>query len=83
LKINERLGDRKRINTFDILCVRRMHRIDETRPDFRYAPTFGSPVYSEAFIEWAVGKYQEDPRFFQKTRAAYRRSPLRVPQEAR
>jgi hypothetical protein len=71
-RVNERLKGKKTINTFDILCVRRVHKIDETKPQFCYKPKFSSPQYSDDFIDWLVKCYEEDPLFFENTREKYR-----------
>ena len=70
-EVTARLGEGA-VNAFDVLSVRRVHAISEdTRPEFVHVPKFGSPQYSDAFVEWLVAERQRDPRFFQKAKASY------------
>jgi hypothetical protein len=70
-EVNARLGEGA-VNAFDVLSVRRVHAISEaTRPEFVHVPKFGSPQYSDAFVEWLVGEQQRDPRFFEAAKASY------------
>jgi hypothetical protein len=60
------------VNAFDVLSVRRVHAItEETRPEFVHVPKFGSPQYSDAFVDWLVGEYERDPEFFTRAKAKY------------
>jgi hypothetical protein len=68
---NERL-DGVSVNAFDVLSVRRVHAItEETRPEFVHVPKFGSPQYSDAFVDWLVGEYERDPGFFSRAKTSY------------
>ena len=69
--VNMRLLGKQNVNPHDILSVRKVHRIDETKPEFYYKPKFGSPMYSEAFIDWLIEQYSQNPDFFNESRAAY------------
>jgi hypothetical protein len=70
-EVNSRLGEGA-VNAFDVLSVRRMHAIsEETRPEFVHVPKFGSPQYSDAFVEWLVAERERDPRFFEKAKKSY------------
>jgi hypothetical protein len=70
-EVNVRLGEGL-VNAFDVLSVRRVHQVsEETRPEFVHVPKFGSPQYSDAFVDWLVGERQRDPSFFEKAKAAY------------
>jgi hypothetical protein len=70
-EVNARLGEGA-VNAFDVLSVRRVHAIsEETRPEFVHVPKFGSPQYSDAFVEWLVSERQRDPRFFERAKQAY------------
>jgi hypothetical protein len=72
---NRRLPEGVEINPYDVLSVRRVHEIDEeTRPEFTHVPKFGSPQYSEAFVEWLVDQYRRDPEFFTRAKAKYTRT---------
>ena len=70
-EVNARLG-KGAVNAFDVLSVRRVHAIsEETRPEFVHVPKFGSPQYSDAFVEWLVAERQRDPRFFEQAKRSY------------
>jgi EC042_2821-lke REase len=72
---NRRLPEGVEINPYDVLSVRRVHEInEETRPEFTHVPKFGSPQYSEAFVEWLVDQYRRDPEFFTRAKAKYTRT---------
>jgi len=65
-EVNARLGEGT-VNQFDVLSVRRVHAVsEETRPEFVHVPKFGSPQYSDAFVDWLVAAQQRDPEFFQR-----------------
>jgi len=70
--VNERLSGKKHITAHDTLCVRKIYRIDESKPQFYYKSKFASAQYSEDFVDWLVERYDEDPLFFEKTREQYR-----------
>ena len=70
-EVNARLGEGA-VNAFDVLSVRRVHAISEdTRPEFVHVPKFGSPQYSDAFVDWLVGEVQRDSRFFERAKQTY------------
>jgi hypothetical protein len=69
---NERLSGRKTINAYDVLCVRRVHKVDETKPQYCYKPKYASPQYSDDFVGWLVKCYEVDSLFFDKAREKYR-----------
>ena len=71
-EVNRRLGGRCKINQFDVLCVRRVHRIDHTKPQFVEHRKFGSPQYTMKFVEWILEQYEADLEFFEKARSAFR-----------
>jgi hypothetical protein len=71
LEVNARLGENA-VNAFDVLSVRRVHAIsEETRPEFVHVPKFGSPQYSDAFVEWLVAERKRDSRFFEEAKSLY------------
>ena len=72
--LNARLGG-DLVNSHTILCVRRIHDTDR-REEFFHKPRFGSPQYSDAFIDWVVASYSEDAQFFDDAKAEYRRRQL-------
>ena len=60
------------VNAFDVLSVRRVHAIsEETRPEFVHVPKFGSPQYSDAFVDWLIGEHERDSEFFTRAKAKY------------
>ena len=70
-EVNARL-DGAVVNAFDVLSVRRVHAIsEETRPEFVHVPKFGSPQYSDAFVDWLIGEHERDPEFFTRAKAKY------------
>jgi hypothetical protein len=70
-EVNARLGEGT-VNAFDVLSVRRVHAIsEETRPEFVHVPKFGSPQYSDAFVDWLAAEHQREPGFFAKAKARY------------
>jgi hypothetical protein len=71
-KVTERLAERRAVSPFEIQCVRKAHKIDETKPKYFHRSKFTSPQYSDAFIDWIVGEFDKDPEFFDKARAACR-----------
>ena len=60
-----------KINTYDLLAVRRLHHIDDDA-NFVHKARFGSTQYSPAFAEWLLKQHTTDPRFFQKCRASFK-----------
>ncbi len=70
-EVNSRLRGKTRINSHDLQCVRRVYGVDAQKKHF-YKPKFGSPQYSQAFVEWVVSECQGDPDFFDKSREQYR-----------
>ncbi len=41
-------------------------------PRYYYKPNFGSPQYSDMFIEWICDRLSKDPDFAGKARATYK-----------
>ena len=71
-ELNKRLDRARTVNAFDVLSVRRVHDItEETRPEFVHVPKFGSPQYSDAFVEWLVERDRSDPEFFERAKERY------------
>ena len=72
--VNARAG-RGLVNSHDLLCVRRVHDVDG-REEFFHKPRFGSPQYSDAFVDWLVASYTKDHSFFEAAKQEYRRRQL-------
>jgi hypothetical protein len=60
-------------NAFDVLVIRRLHKID-IKPEYFYKSKFGVPQYSVAFVDWIDEQYRRDAQFFSKAREKYRTS---------
>ena len=71
-EVNRRLTGHYKINSHDILCVRRVHKIDSRKPEFIERRRFSSPQYTERFVQWIVEQYEDDAEFFTEARALYR-----------
>jgi hypothetical protein len=70
-EVNARL-DGHSVNAFDVRRVRRVHTItEETRPEFVHVPKFGSPQYSDAFVDWLLSEHERDPEFFPRAKTKY------------
>lgn len=75
-ELNRRLKESASINQHDIKCIRAVHSVDQ-KPQFYDQPKYGSPQYSDAFVEWIVEESSKDPDFFARTRSEYRGTQLR------
>lgn len=71
-RVNERLAGRGVMNSHDLLCVRRAHGIDSSRPDFHYKSRTSLRQYSPAFLDWIAAQFEADPEFFRKAREVWR-----------
>jgi hypothetical protein len=72
-EVNKRIESGRKINSFDITCVKAAYDILKKRPDFAYKPhKKSSPQYSGAFIEWLVEQYEKNKNFFLKAREEYK-----------
>jgi len=69
-EVNARLPKGMAINQYDVLAVRKTYAIDANET-YTYHPTFGSPQYSPALVNWMVKQYEADPGFFAMARAKY------------
>jgi hypothetical protein len=64
-ELNKRLPKHTPANSYDVQCARRAHSIDvKTHPEFIHQPKYGSPQYSDDFVDWLVGQCELDPAFF-------------------
>lgn len=66
--VNHQLSGRKTITSHDIQCVRKIYKIDGSKPNFYYKSKFASPQYSNAFVDWIVEQFNKDPAFFDKAK---------------
>jgi hypothetical protein len=70
-RLAERMGGQPVISAHDLQCVRRVHRIDDN-PIFTYQAQHSPRKYTEAFVDWLLSKYAEDPNFFKQARELVR-----------
>lgn len=68
--VNESIGSSS-IRHYDVQCVRRVHGVDGDERYF-HRPKFGSPQYSQAFVDWLIASSRDDADFFTKAKAADR-----------
>lgn len=70
VEVNHRIGDRRRITSHDLLCIRRVY---EVHKDIRlcYTQNYASPRYSPAFVDWILARYDADPGFFDATKQRF------------
>ena len=64
---NRRLAGRHQITSHDVLCIRRVHEVDDN-PQFSHKTRYSSRQYSDAFIDYIVGQFEANPTFFIETR---------------
>jgi hypothetical protein len=70
-RLAERLDGQVAVGGHDLQCVRRVHKIDDD-PMFSYQAQHSPRKYTEAYVDWLVSKYAEDPKFFQHARELVR-----------
>lgn len=72
-EVSRALPGKARINSHDVLSVRRVHGITApTHPELMHELRWGgAPQYSSAFVDWLVARYRRDKNFFQKAREQY------------
>jgi len=66
-RLQERMGGQPVVSGHDLQCVRRVHKIDDN-PMFTYQAQHSPRKYTEAFVDWLLSKYAEDPNFFKGAR---------------
>jgi hypothetical protein len=74
-KLNLRIGGQNNVSTHDLLCVRRVHNIDED-PMFSYKAQFSPRKYTDACIDWLSGRFVEDSNFFKHARDVVRSTAI-------
>ena len=70
LEVNKALAGAHKITTHDILCVRRIHRVEDD-PNLCFTQKYASPRYSQKFVDWVIEKYRSAPDFFAAMRHQY------------
>ena len=70
-EISRRLPDHQKFNSFDLLAVRRAHKLDASA-QYVHKPKFGSTQYSRELVDWIVHQCAGDARFVEKARNKFR-----------
>jgi hypothetical protein len=75
--INRDLRGARLVNGHDVLCINTYLNVLKAHPKFAYKPhRLASPQYSPAYADWIIEQYRQDPKFFTRMRADYKkRSP--------
>jgi len=68
-KLNSKLKGVK-IGPYDIQSIGFVFKIYENET-FTYLPSYSSPQYNDAFVDWVLEQYKNDPKFFTKARQKY------------
>ena len=66
--VNQKFGGTLQINSFDILCIRKVYNI-ESKVEFYYKSKYSPRLYSEQLVEWIVKQAAKNPDFFVHTRS--------------
>lgn len=66
-QLRQRLSADVPVNSYDVHCVKNVYKVS-SRPEFYYRSKFGSPQYSQQFVEWLVDKAQAVSGFFEEAR---------------
>ncbi|MBL8199900.1 MAG: DUF3644 domain-containing protein [Chromatiales bacterium] len=69
--LNADLAGKAVVNQFDIQSINKAHGVKKKPEWFYQGKVTGSPSqYSEAFKGWILGRFVQDPKFFEKSRAS-------------
>lgn len=71
--LNNSLGNGRPLVPYDIQCIRQLYEI-EKKPQYYYKPKYGTPQYSDHFIQWLLEMYRKNPNFFEDTREKCKKS---------
>lgn len=66
VEVRRRLGSSPAFMAYDNQVIRKVYGINESRPEFFYCSKFGSPQYSQSYVDWIVGQFRKDPAFLVK-----------------
>jgi hypothetical protein len=69
-EVNRKLPKGVSINSYDIQSVRKVHKIDGQEA-YMYQSKYGSPQFSDEFVDWIVEQYGKDAAFFDKARQRF------------
>ncbi len=70
-EVNKRLAGKFSINQSTVQDVRKAHQSD-SRSMFYWKGNHSASQFSQAFVDWIVESYENDPQFFQKAHVAHR-----------
>jgi len=71
VEINKALKGVKLVNSYDIQCINRKHKVKKKAEWFYQGAVIGSPSqYSKAFVLWVIERFGQDKNFFVKARKA-------------
>jgi hypothetical protein len=65
--LNNNMGHGRRLVNYDIQCIRQLYEI-EKKPQYYYKPKYGTPQYSDYFVQWLLEMYRKNPNFFEEIR---------------
>lgn len=71
--LNNNIGNGRRQVNYDIQCIRQIYEI-EKKPQYYYKPKYGTPQYSDLFLQWLLEEYRENLNFFEETREKCKKS---------
>lgn len=69
-KVNAHFQGRVRVTTNNIVAIRRIHKSEEDRL-LCYRPKYGSPLYSDMFVQWVTSQIEDDVAFLAEVRQRY------------
>ena len=64
----------KRFNQWDILCIKKLYKVEENKDLFHKGIFSSIPQYSDKFIKWLTEEFERDQDFFRKCRRRIRMS---------
>lgn len=69
-QVRAHLPGNERFVAHDALAIRRVYKIDEN-PAFYYRPRFGSPQYSQRFVDWLLQQLRQNSQFINEARSMF------------
>ena len=70
--VNSQLGPARRINNYDMQCIKEVYKI-KAKGNLYYKSKFGTPQYSPHLVDWIVKQVNNTPDFSTRVRAEMRR----------
>lgn len=68
--LNQKIKERS-ITQYDLLCIRQIYQIED-KPEYYYKPKYGSPQYSDLFVNWVMNMYKANSYLFDEAKAECR-----------